>query len=106
MAGMPLRRQRKPSAVDPITGELVPFPYLSRLRAGLSYAQWRALSPGEKIERLLGVPLHRVAEILSWGPTAELDPQQLKVQMQVWRVVFRICTRALLDGKLGREVPS
>ena len=37
------------------------------------------------------------------GPIAELDPLRLSVWMQVWRVVFVVGTKALLDGKLGRE---
>jgi hypothetical protein len=41
MTGSPLKRQRKAGVVDPVTGELVPFPYLSHPRAGLSNAQWR-----------------------------------------------------------------
>jgi hypothetical protein len=89
MAGSPLKRQRKAGAVDPVTGELVPFPYLRHPRAGLSNAQWRALSPGEKVERLLNMPLDRAAEILTWLVT-ELDPLRLSVRMQVWRIVFMI----------------
>jgi hypothetical protein len=46
MGGSPLKRQRELGVVDPVTGELVPFPYLIHPRAGLSNAQWRALSPG------------------------------------------------------------
>jgi hypothetical protein len=102
MAGSPLKRQRKAGVVDPVTGELVPFPYLSHPRAGLSNAQWRALSPGEKVERLLNMPLDRAAEILTW-PLAELDPLRLSLRMQVWRIVFMIGMKAMREGKLGRE---
>jgi hypothetical protein len=102
MAGSPLKRQRKAGVVDPVTGELVPFPYLSHPRAGLSNAQWRALSPGEKIERLLNMPLDRAAEILTW-PLAELDPLGLSLRMQVSRIVFMIGMKAMREGKLGRE---
>jgi hypothetical protein len=102
MAGSPLKRQRKAGGVDPVTGELVPFPYLSHPRAGLSNAQWRALSPGEKIERLLNMPLDRAAEILTW-PLAELDPLRLSLRMQVSHIVFMIGMKAMLEGKLGRE---
>jgi hypothetical protein len=102
MAGSPLKRQRKAGVVDPVTGELVPFPYLSHPRAGLSNAEWRALSPGEKVERLLNMSLDRAAEILTW-PVAELDPLRLSLWMQVWHVVFMIGVKAYLDGKLGRE---
>jgi hypothetical protein len=102
MTGSPLKRQRKAGVVDPVTGELVPFPYLSHPRAGLSNAQWRALSPGEKIERLLNMPLDRAAEILTW-PLAELDPLGLSLRMQVSRIVFMIGMKAMREGKLGRE---
>ena len=102
MSGSPLKRQRKAGVVDPVTGELVPFPYLSHPRAGLSNAQWRALSPGEKIERLLNMPLDRAAEILTW-PLAELDPLGLSLRMQVSRIVFMIGMKAWLSGTLGRE---
>ena len=78
MTGSPLKRQRKAGVVDPVTGELVPFPYLRHPRAGLSNAQWRALSPGEKIERLLNMSLDRAAEILTW-PVSELDPLRLSL---------------------------
>jgi hypothetical protein len=98
----PLKRQPKAGIVDPVTGELVPFPYLSHPRAGLSNAQWRALSPGEKIERLLNMSLDRAAEILTW-PLAELDPLRRSMRMQVWRIVFMIGMKAMLEGKLGRE---
>ena len=102
MTGSPLKRQRKAGVVDPVTGELVPFPYLSHPRAGLSNAQWRALSPGEKVERLLNMPLDRAAEILTW-PLAELDPLRLSVRMQVSHIVFMIGMKAMREGKLGRE---
>jgi hypothetical protein len=102
MTGSPLKRQRKAGVVDPVTGELVPFPYLSHPRAGLSNAQWRALSPDEKIERLLNIPLDRAAEILTW-PLAELDPLRLSLRMQVSRIVFMIGMKAWREGKLGRE---
>jgi hypothetical protein len=48
------------------------------------------------------MPLDRAAEILTW-PIAELDPHQLSVKMQVWRVVFMIGVKAWLIGTLGRE---
>jgi hypothetical protein len=76
VAGCPIRRARKPVAVDPVTGEPVPFPRLNERRAGLSNGHWRALSTGEKIEGLLGMSLTRAAEIMFW-PLEELDPQQM-----------------------------
>src|SRR5215472_15646038 len=101
MAGSPLKRQRK-LGVRSEDGSVIPFPRLNHPRAGLSNAEWRALSPGEKLEGLLGMSLDRSYEILSWSP-AELDPYRLSVQVQVWRVVLMIGTKALLDGRLGRD---
>jgi hypothetical protein len=46
--------------------------------------------------------LDRAAEILTW-PRAKLDPLQLSLRMQVWRVVFMFGVRAMLDGTLARE---
>jgi hypothetical protein len=63
---------------------------------------WRHFSTADKIKHLLGMSLDRVPEILTW-PVAEFDPLRLSLWMQVWRVVFMIGAKALLDGKLGRE---
>jgi hypothetical protein len=71
-------------------------------RAGLSHARWRTLGPAEKFERLFGMSLDDLYEILSW-PIGELDPVRLSVRMQVTRVVFMVGAKALFDGKLGRE---
>ena len=103
MPGSPLKRQRKAGVTDPVTGELVQFPRLTHPRAGLSHGEWRALGPGEKLERLFGMSLDDLYEIMSWGPIAELDPFRLSVRVQVTRVVFTICMKAHLDGSLGRE---
>jgi len=72
MAGSPLKRECNLGVVAD-EGSLIAFPRLNHLRSGLSHGRWRALSPGEKIERLLGMNLYRVAEILSWKPITELD---------------------------------
>ena len=105
-AGSPLKRARK-QGVRLDDGSIIAFPYLTHPRAhpraGLSNAQWRALGPAEKIERVLGMPLYRAYEILSWGPITEIDLVRVSIKMQVWRVVFMICMKALLDGKLDRE---
>ena len=103
MAGSPLKRKRKAGVTDPVTGGLVQFPRLTHPRAGLSHAQWRALGPGEKLERLFSMSLDDLYEIMSWEPLAELDPVRLSVRMQATRVVFTICMKAFLDGRLGRE---
>ena len=47
--------------------------------------------------------LDRAHEILSWRPIVELDPLRLSLWAQVWRVIFMIGVKALLNGKLGRE---
>jgi hypothetical protein len=46
--------------------------------------------------------LDRAAEILIW-PRAKLDPLQLSLRMQVWRVVFMLGVKAMLNGTLARE---
>ena len=96
-AGCPIRRARK-AAVRGVGGSVIAFPCLTHPRAGLSHAEWRALSPGEKLERLFRMSLDHIAEILSWGPIHELDPVRLAVQMQVHRVIFRILVKPALDG--------
>jgi hypothetical protein len=100
MAGSPLKRQRK-LGVRNENGSVIAFSRLSHPRAGLSQAQWQALSPGEKLERLFGMSLDDIYEIMSW-PFGELDPFRLSVRMQATRVVFAICLKAFLDGSLGR----
>jgi hypothetical protein len=101
MTGSPLKRQRK-AGIRADDGSVHRLPVPSHPRVGLSHAEWRALSPGEKVERLLDMSLDRAAEILAW-PVVELDPLRASLRMQVWRVVFMIGVKAFLDGKLGRE---
>jgi hypothetical protein len=102
MTGSPLKRQRKLGVVRAEDGNIIAFPRLTHPRAGLSHAAWRALGPAEKIERLFGMSLDDLYEIMSW-PIGELDPFRLSVRMQATRVVFTICLKPVLDGKLGRE---
>jgi hypothetical protein len=99
MAGSPLKRQRK-AGIRADDGSVIAFPYMPRV-ADLPRG-WRHWSPAEKIEHLLGMPLDRAAEILTW-PVAELDPLRLSLRMQVWRIVFMIGMKAMLEGKFGRE---
>jgi hypothetical protein len=101
MAGSPLKRQRM-AGIRADDGSVITFPHLTHPRAGLSHAQWRALGPAEKIERLFGMSLDDLYEIMSW-PIGELDPFRLSVRMQVTRVVFMVGTKALFDGKLSRD---
>jgi hypothetical protein len=101
MPGTPLKRQRK-VGIRAEDGGVIAFPRFSHPRAGLSHTEWRALSPGEKIERLFDMSLDDLYEIMSW-PIGELDPFRLSVRMQVTRTIFTICLKAVLDGTLGRE---
>jgi hypothetical protein len=97
MAGSPLKRARK-QGVRLEDGSLIAFPYMPRV-ADLPPG-WRHFSAAQKIEHLIG--LDRCYEILSWPP-GELDPLCRSVQMQVMRVLWSICIKAMLDGTLGRE---
>jgi hypothetical protein len=99
MAGSPLKRQRR-LGIRANDGSVIAFPYMPRV-ANLPPG-WRHWSPAEKIEHLLGMPLDRAAEILS--SPAEPDPLRLSLLMQVWRIVFRIGVKAMLDGTLEREL--
>ena len=100
--GCPIRRARK-AAVRAGDGSVIAFPHLSHLRAGLAHAEWRALSPSEKIERLLGMSLDDMAEILSWGPLLELEPAQLNAVVTIARVVLLISARAGLFENAQHE---
>jgi hypothetical protein len=82
-------------------GSVIAFPRMPRT-ADLPRG-WRHWSPAEKIEHLLGMTLDDIAEIMSWGPIAELDPFRLSMRMQVMRIVLAIGIKALLDGKLVRD---
>ena len=101
MAGSPLKRARK-QGVRLDDGTIIAFPYLTHPRAGLSHAKWRALGPGEKLERLFNMSLDDLHEIMSW-PIDDLDPSRLAVRVQVTRVVFTICMKAYLNGSLSRQ---
>src|SRR6516165_9229089 len=103
MPGSRLKRQRNRGVRDKDGRVVIAFQHLSHPRAGLSHAEWHALGPGEKLERLFGMSLDDLYEIMSWEPLAELDPVRLSVRMQATRVVFTICMKAFLDGRLGRE---
>jgi hypothetical protein len=100
MAGSPLKRRRKLGARAD-DGAVITFPYMPRV-AELPRGR-RNFGPAQKVEHLLNMSLDRAAEILSWEPVADLDEHRLHVWLQVWRVVFMIGTKALFDGKLGRD---
>jgi hypothetical protein len=102
MAGMPIRRARS-AATLAAAGKVVTLPRLSHPRAGLSHAEWRALSPDQKLERLFGMSLERVAEILCWGPLHELDPVRLNAVVTIIRVVLLISARAGFFERALRE---
>ena len=100
MAGSPLKRMRKAGVTDPVTGELIPFPYMPRV-ADLPRA-WRRFTTAQKIDQLIG--LDRCYNIVSWGPITELDPLRASFRWQVDRVLWSICIKATLDGPLEREI--
>lgn len=102
MPGSPIKSARKVGAVDPTTGEVVAFPFLPPVTGASKPPGWNRWPPAQKIEHLLGMGLDRCYETLSWSP-AELDPLRQSVQAQVIRVILTIGTKALLDGRLGRE---
>jgi hypothetical protein len=100
MAGSPLKRQRK-LGVRAEDGSVIAFPYMPRVTE--LPPEWQHFGPAQKVEHLLNMSLDRAAEVLSWGPVADLDPQRLHLWLQVWRIVFMIGTKALFDGRLGRD---
>ena len=98
MAGSPLKRARK-QGIRREDGSIVAFPRMPRV-ADLPPG-WRRFSAAQKIEHLIG--LDRCYDILSWPPS-ELDPLCRSMQMQVMRILWRICIKAVLDGSLDREI--
>jgi hypothetical protein len=100
MAGSPLKRQRK-LGVRAEDGSVITFPYMPRV-AELPPG-WESFGPAQKVEHLLNMSLDRAAEVLSWEPVADLEAHRLHLWLQVWRVVFMVGVKAMLDGKLGRE---
>jgi hypothetical protein len=98
MAGSPLKRARK-QGVRLADGSIIAFPYMPRV-ADLPPG-WRHFSAAQKIDHLIG--LDRCYEILSWPPS-ELDPLCVSMQLQVMRILWRICIKAVLDGSLDREI--
>jgi hypothetical protein len=98
------RRRLPKVSVRAANGSVIAFPRLTYPRAGLSHAQWRALSPSEKLERLFAMSLDRMGEILSWGPMAELDPARLNAVVTIARVILMIGVKAgLLAAPRERE---
>jgi hypothetical protein len=99
-----IRRARK----APITladGTVIAFPKLTHPRAGLSHAQWRALSPVEEIEQQLGLSLAQMCEIMS-PPWEECDAAWIAIMARVLCVFSAIgakMIRALADGTLDYE---
>ena len=102
MAGSPLKRARR-TPVTLADGTVIAFSRLNLLRAGLTHGQWRALSPAEKIERLLGLSLYQCCEIVSWPwEDCFYDPARLAIKIQVLCVVLTIHFKELRDaGEFG-----
>jgi hypothetical protein len=105
MPGTPIKRARR-GGIRLADGTAIALPKLTHPRAGLSHAQWRALSPDEKLERLFGMSLERAAEILCLGPLHELDPVRLNAVVTIIRVVLLISARAGLIDSAMRERES
>jgi|SRR6516164_1749216 len=72
-------------------------------RASSISRPWRHWVPAEKIERLLGMSLDRCCEILSWAPNQRARPAAPRGAGPGAARHLEGRTRALLDGKLGRE---
>jgi hypothetical protein len=78
MLGRPIRRVHR----GPITladGTVLALPKLTHPRAGLSHAQWRTLSPLERIEQQLGLSLDELCEIMS-RPWDECDAAWIAIK--------------------------
>jgi hypothetical protein len=105
MAGSPLKRARR-TPVTLADGTVIAFSRLNLLRAGLTHGEWRALSPAEKIERLLALSLYQCCEVLSWPwEDCVCDPARLAIKMQVLCVVLTIHFKDLRDaGEFGPRV--
>ena len=81
MPGSPIRRTRR-GGIRLADGTVIAFPKLTHPRAGLSHAEWRALSPVAKIERQLGLSLDQMCEIMS-RPWEECDAAWLAIKPRV-----------------------
>jgi hypothetical protein len=99
MAGSSMKKMRKAGVIDPVTGALIPFPYMPRVAA--LPPGWRHFSLAAKIEHLIG--LDRAVAILSWGPIDKLDLLRRSYQVQVMRIVLSIAGKAMVEGKLDRD---
>ena len=95
-----MKKMRKAGVTDPATGEHVPFPRMPRVAA--LPPGWRHFSTAAKIEHLIG--LDRAIAILSWGPIDKLDSLGRSYQAQVQRIMLSIAVKALVQGKLDREL--
>jgi hypothetical protein len=101
MPGSPIRRVRR-GGIRLADGTVIALPKLTHPRAGLTHAQWRALSPVEKIETQLGLNLDQMAEIMS-RPWEECDAAWIAIKTRVLCVFWAIgakMIRASADGTL------
>jgi hypothetical protein len=96
----PAQAQRK-AGIRADDGSVIAFPYMPRV-ADLPPG-WRHFSPADKIKHLLGMPLDRALEIISW-PLAGLDPMRVSLKVQVIRIIVLIAGKALLDGSLDCQI--
>jgi hypothetical protein len=101
MPGSPIKRARR-GGIRLADGTVIACPKLTHPCAGVSHAQWRALSPLEKVERQLGLSLDQMVEIIS-RPWEECDAAWIAMKARVLCVFWAIgakMIRALADGTL------
>ena len=99
MPGCPIRRARQ-AAVRDANGEVVAFPFLTKVSGADKPRGWSRWSAAEKVEYLLGLSVDRMHDYLSWPPDG-LDPYRLAAQTQVIRVVAMVAPKA--GGEAARE---
>ncbi len=97
MPGTPIKHARK-GGIRLADGTVIAFPKLTHPRASLSHAQWRALSPMERIERQLGLNLDQMVEIM-FRPWEECDAAWMAIKTRVPCVTLAIGARMILAGR-------
>jgi hypothetical protein len=75
-----------------------PRPFSVRVSGRNGPRDWRAWSPAQKLEYLLGMTLDDMHDILAWSPN-ELDPYRLGVLAQVALTILKIGVKAGLHEK-------
>jgi hypothetical protein len=101
MAGCPMRRARKANVRD-ASGEVVVFPFLTKISGADKPRGWNRWSAAEKVEHLLGISLDRMHDYLSW-PADGLDPHRLAAQAQVIRVIAVVAAKVGVEARRERD---